>query len=55
MIRIKFLETRVVDDERCGTAEEERFEEGKSYRLPDDSARHWIKRGVAVEVPARKR
>ena len=46
-VRVKFTETREVQD-GSGTV----FEEGKEYSLPVDSARHWFRRGVAVEVPA---
>lgn len=46
-VRVKFTETREVQD-GSGTI----FEEGKEYSLAVDSARHWFRRGVAVEVPA---
>lgn len=49
-MKIRFTETRVVDDHRKGTADELRFEEGKEYNLDDDAARRWIARGIAAEV-----
>lgn len=47
-MKVLFTETRVVDDFRKGTLNEERFEKGKSYDLPEPSAAHWISRGAAV-------
>lgn len=47
LVSIDFLETKVVQDERAGTANEERYEEGKTYRLSPRSADRWVKRGVA--------
>lgn len=46
-VKVIFLETRVVDDERKGTKFEERYEAGESYDLPPSSAERWVKRGVA--------
>lgn len=46
-VSITFDETRVVDDHRKGTADEERFVEGKSYNLTPRSADRWVKRGAA--------
>ncbi|GAB5506676.1 MAG: hypothetical protein Rhirs2KO_18390 [Rhizobiaceae bacterium] len=46
-MKVKFLTTRVVDDARKGTKNEERFEEGKVYDLPEPSARRWVDRKVA--------
>lgn len=47
-MRVKFLQTRVVDDFRKGTDDEERYEEGGVYDLPDPSAQRWISRKAAV-------
>ncbi|WP_454629540.1 SAP domain-containing protein [Bradyrhizobium cenepequi] len=44
---ITFDETRVVDDDRKGTPDEVRFEEGLTYELPLRSADRWVKRGAA--------
>ncbi|WBU27583.1 hypothetical protein OOZ54_12850 [Rhodopseudomonas palustris] len=46
-VRIKFTETRVVDDHRKGTPEEQRFDAGKTYEMSARSADRWVKRGVA--------
>lgn len=46
--RVRFLETRVVDDAFKGTARESRFEAGGVYELPVRSADRWVKRGAAV-------
>lgn len=50
-MKLKFNITRVVDDYRRGSADEERYEAGKTYDIPDVSAEHWIRRQVA-EVAA---
>lgn len=50
LVKIKFLETRVVQDERTGTKFEERYEEGETYSLSAASADRWIKRGAAEAV-----
>lgn len=47
LVSITFDETRVVDDERKGTPEEVRFEDGKTYQLSPRSADRWVKRGAA--------
>ncbi|WP_130576972.1 Rho termination factor N-terminal domain-containing protein [Bradyrhizobium sp. Leo170] len=44
---ITFDELRIVDDNRKGTPDEVRFEEGESYDLPLRSADRWVKRGAA--------
>ncbi len=44
---IKFTQTKVVDDERKGTDQEERYEAGKTYKMSLRSADRWVKRGVA--------
>lgn len=49
-MRVKFTETRVVDDHRKGTPDEERYEAGKVYNLPEPSARRWINRKAAIEI-----
>ncbi|MCP1852801.1 MULTISPECIES: hypothetical protein [unclassified Bradyrhizobium] len=46
-VNITFDQTRVVDNEHAGTANETRFEEGKTYPLSPRSADRWVKRGVA--------
>ncbi|NEV75472.1 hypothetical protein DYI24_00050 [Rhodopseudomonas sp. BR0C11] len=46
-VSIKFTETRVVDDHRKGTPEEQRFVAGKTYEMSARSADRWVKRGVA--------
>lgn len=51
-MKIRFTETRVVDDYRKGTVDEERYEAGKTYDLSEPSARRWISRNAAVEVRA---
>ena len=54
-IRVKFLETRVVQDERVGTPDEEKYVKGKTYSLAAASANHWIKRGAAEPVGGARR
>lgn len=44
-MKIRFLETREVKD---GSGQV--FKEGKTYDLPEPSARHWLNRGVAEPV-----
>jgi hypothetical protein len=46
-VSVTFDETRIVDDHRKGTADEERFVEGTAYELSARSADRWVKRGVA--------
>lgn len=48
MPKVKFNVTRVVDDHRKGTKQEERYEAGKVYDLPEASAARWVGRGVAA-------
>ena len=50
-MRIKFTETRTVNDFRRGTPDEERFDAGSIYDLPEASARRWLSRNVAVPAP----
>lgn len=47
-ITVKFNSTRVVDDFRKGTEDEERYEAGEIYTLGPAAAKRWIDRGVAV-------
>ncbi len=47
---VKFVETRVVQDEHRGTARETRYVAGETYDLPEASAARWIARGVGVLV-----
>lgn len=53
-IKVKFLQTRVVQDERAGTSDEEKYEKGRTYELEPASANHWIRRGAAEPVTAAK-
>ncbi len=55
-MKVKFTETRIVDDFRKGTSNEERYDAGKVYDLPEISANRWIQRGAATAdvKPARK-
>ncbi len=53
-VKITFTETKVVNDEHKGTDNEQRFVEGKSYTLDEGSAHHWLSRGVAFVVGAKK-
>ena len=45
MPKIKFLENRTIQD-----AEGQSFKKGSVHDVTASSARHWINRGVAVEV-----
>lgn len=45
MPKIKFLEDRTVQD-----TEGQTFKKGSVHDVSDSSARHWINRGVAIEV-----
>jgi hypothetical protein len=47
---VKFSATRIVEDYRQGTPDEERFEAGRTYILPVTSADRWVRRGVAEYV-----
>jgi len=47
MRRVRFNVTRVVEDARKGTQDEERYEAGRVYELNDASAARWVNRGVA--------
>lgn len=49
-MRVQFIETRVIDDHRKGTPEEERYEQGQAYDLPETSARRWLNRNIAVPI-----
>lgn len=49
-MRIRFLVNKVVDDKRKGTADEERYQAGQVYDLPDKAAQHWLNRQVAEVV-----
>lgn len=51
MAKVKFVETRVVNDARLGTPAAEKFEAGKTYDLAPASAKRWIDRNAAVAVP----
>jgi hypothetical protein len=50
-MKIRFLQDRVVRDELRGTPQETRYRAGQEVELADASAQHWIRRGVAQEVP----
>ena len=45
MPKIKFLEDRTVQD-----TERQTFKKGSVHDVSDSSARHWINRGVTIEV-----
>ena len=47
---VKFLRDYVVDDERRGTEEEERYAKGQRKSFPEASAEHFVSRGAAVYV-----
>ena len=47
-MRVTFTETKVVDDHRKGTPDEERYEKGRTYDLSEAAGGHWIGRNVAV-------
>lgn len=51
-MRVTFAKTRIVDDFRKGTKDEERFEAGKVYDLPEASALRWINRNIAAPAAA---
>lgn len=51
-MKIRFKESRVVQDEHVGTDRETRFEAGREYDLPAASAQRWINRGAAEAVGA---
>lgn len=51
MKTIKFLSRQVYETEGPGKGPV--FEEGASYKLDDDKADRWIRRGKAVEVTGR--
>ena len=46
LVKVRFLEDRRVKD-----AEGRLFEKDCEYEMAPDSARHWVRRGVAVIVP----
>src|SRR5688572_7652012 len=50
MIKIRFLQDRVVQDGLQGTAHETRFSAGQVVELAEASAAHWLSRGVAERV-----
>lgn len=50
--KVKFLETRVVQDARAGTKDEERYEAGKVYELDEPSAKRWVHRNAAEYAEA---
>ncbi|ETX26608.1 hypothetical protein [Roseivivax isoporae] len=47
---IKFVRTHVVQDDRVGTPEEERYTAGQRKSFPLRSAAHFVSRGAAVYV-----
>ncbi|ETX26473.1 hypothetical protein [Roseivivax isoporae] len=47
---VKFVRDHVVQDERAGTAEEERYTKGQRKSFPIRSAEHFVSRGSAVYV-----
>lgn len=54
-MKVEFTETRIVNDFRKGTSDEEKYVAGEIYDLPMPSARRWIARGVAIIVPEVKK
>lgn len=46
---VKFTQTRVVQDNKTGTPDEERYEAGQIYDLPEASAERWKRRDCAVD------
>ena len=46
-MKVRFIETRII---KAQGKIVEKFEEGKEYVLPVDSARRWIRRHSAIEV-----
>lgn len=47
---VQFTRDVVVEDEHQGTDRETRFAGGQIAALPEDSARHFVNRGKAVEL-----
>lgn len=48
-VKITFTETCIVDDQRKGTSDEEKYKSGQTVELPAGSANHWKVRGKAVD------
>ena len=46
-MKVKFLKDRVTKN--C-PEDQKSYKAGQAYDLPNESAQHWINRGVAVEV-----
>jgi hypothetical protein len=51
MVKIRFKLDRVVQDGHQGTPLETSFSAGQVVDLPEDSANHWLTRGVAERLP----
>jgi hypothetical protein len=49
-MKVRFLQTRVVQDGLQGTAHETRFSVDQVVDLPEASATHWLSRGVAERL-----
>lgn len=45
--KVKFLRDYEVADERAGTAQADRYAKGKTYKLAEPSALHFVSRGAA--------
>ena len=50
MVKIRFLQDRVVQNDRRGTAHETRFSAGQEVDVSEASAAHWINRRAAERV-----
>lgn len=49
-VKIRFLETCIVDDENKGTPKEVKFKQGKIFTMSDASGSRWVRRGKAEYV-----
>lgn len=48
--KVKFVRDYEVADERAGTGQAERYAKGKTYKLAEPSALHFVSRGAAEIV-----
>lgn len=53
-VKVRFLESYTVKDDRAGTPEETSYAAGKTYEMPESSAAHFISRGRAEIHKARE-
>lgn len=49
-MKIMFTEDRVLQDEHVKTPQETKYKRGETIECNAASARHWMSRGVAVDV-----